>query len=620
VRVTVQNRVPEDRISHTMIWTQSVVPNPVRVEGPNHILADGPPEGVFPVDISLWSDGRYTILARAYYYAGPGAPLQRLDTRVTLTVEGGPVPPRLRLTARDLEVEAGRPLVLTLSLDPPDAAVELVEAVLVSRGQELGPEHRIPLDQSELTVAAWDGLGELRVDTSGWYPQVLTCLAARAQLRAGSGTVTLTAAVPALSLVSPEGGSDPRVLRSYRGDREIRLITADPCMNTFPYPTCSAWRADGRDVFFESDRAGPDGDRTAGERQLMMADIETGSVTHLATLGLEPVEPYGPFHVSASSQYHTDYAAGADLLVYYDMTGHRMYTLRPGGVPVEVLHETSGRIGDPPAIARDGSRILYYTILPGPTESRYFTGLTSAIFTLDIDPGTGAALGPPTLVYAYPWRKSPPREGRVDFSGLIGCDHVQFCPRDPTQIMFAHEGGFPRNGEPENTRIWCMNDDGSNLRSMAPEQEAGNFYTHEVYGPSGRFIYTVWSGSVARIEVETGGFECVYRAGAPLRACHIAVSPDEAWIAADMLGGFGQDSSGNGIGGLFLIETATGEATFLAAFPAGGGHPRHVHPNFSPDGTRVGFTLAQGRSHSQIAWIDIRDLVASTEPHSSEGD
>lgn len=613
VRIGVQNRVPGDRVDHTMVWTQQPVPNPLRIEGANHILADGHPAGVVPLNLSLWADGAYILQVRAYYYASPTAPLHRLDTRTTVRVQGGPPPPRLRLTAAASPVPVGGVLTLSLTLDAPEALGELLGAVLVSRGQDLGELKRIPLTQSELELATWSALGDLQVATAGWRSQVVTCLAARARFRPRAGTqpVVLTATLPAVGIGSPDAGTGDRTLVSYRGDRPIHRITADPCMNTFPYPTCTAWRRGGRQVFFESDRARPDGTRLAGERQLLMADVETGEVTHLATLGLEPVEAYGPFHVSASSQYHTDYAPEADLLVYYDMTGHRMYTLRPGGTPVAVLHETAGRIGDPPAIAGDGRRILYYTILPGPTESRYFTGLTSAIFTLDIDPETGAATGPPRRVYAYPWRKSPPRDGPVDFGGLIGCDHVQFCPADPRQILFAHEGGYARNGQPENTRIWAMNDDGSNLRPLAPAEEVGSYYTHEVYGPSGRFVYTVWGGSVARIEVGTGRFECLYRAQKPLSACHIAVSPDERWIAADMLGGFGQDADGNSLGALFLIEAATGQATFLAAFPAGGGHPRHVHPTISPDGTRIGFTLAQGRSHSQLAWIDISDVVGA---------
>ncbi len=610
LRLQVLDRVPGDRVHHCMIWTPQPVPSPLRVEGANHILADGNPDGVFPLAPALWPDGTYTIMARAYYYASPDAALQRLDTRVTLRVQGGPPPPRLRVTPGAATVLSGEILTLTLTVDNPGCLGEFADAVLLSRGQDLGPRQRLPLEQAETVLASWPALGELHLDTTGWRAQSLTCLAVRARFRPrpGGQPVNLATPVPAVTVREADHEPDPRVLPSWRGDRPIHLLTTDAAMNAFPYPTCSAWRKGGRQVFFESDRARPDGTRVAGERQLLMADVETGNVTHLATLAAEATDAYGAFHVGASSQYHSDYAPEADLLVYYDMTGHHLYTLRPGSTPVEVLHETQGRIGDPPAIARDGTRLLYYTILPGPNPSRYFTGLSSAIFTLDLDPRTGAALGPPHLVYAYPWRKSPPQEAAVGFNNLIGCDHVQFCPTDPRRLLYAHEGGYPRNGAPENTRIWCMNDDGSQNRPLAPAQEQGSYYTHEVYGPSGRFVYAVWGGSVARIEVETGRFECVYRAQKPLLACHLAVSPDERWLAADMLSGFGQDGDGNSLGALFLIETASGAATFLAAFPAGSGHPRHTHPNFSPDGTKIGFTLAQGRTHSQLAWVDVTYL------------
>ncbi len=612
VTCKVADRVEGDRVDHYMVWTQGQpVPNPLRVEGPNCIVADGNRTGVFDLDVSLWQDATYVLRLRAYYYASKDAVLQRIDGTVTVKVAGGAPPPMLQVKVDNEQVTAGQPLTLSLELQNGERYGELVETTLVNRGQQLTGTQEIPLDQAEVVLDTWKGPGKHSIDTTGWRGQVLRCLAVQARYRVAGQeqTTTWTGAVPRITVIAPGAATDPRLMMSYRGSRPIHLITNDAYMNSFPYPTCQSWRSNGREVFFESNRPRPDGTLVKGERQLMMADVETGKLTHLATLGVEDTSIYGEFHTGGSSQYHSDYAPGADLLVYYDMTGHHLYTLRPGGAPVEVLHETQGYIGDPPAISRDGTEILYYIIFPGPKQNRYFAGMTSAIFTLRIDPATGKAVGEPHMVYAYPWRKTPFTDAPRTANNWIGVNHVQFCPTDTNRIMYAHEGGYSRNGEPENNRVWHLRVDGSDNRSLAPAEEKGTYYTHEVYGPLGQYVYAVWGGSVARFEVDSGRFEAVYKMERPLVAGHIGVSPDEKWVAADMHAGFGLDNDGNPIGGLFLIETATGKATFLAAFPAGPGHPRHIHPNFSPDGTRVGFTMSDGRGGSQLAYVDVADLV-----------
>lgn len=621
IRLTTTGRLPGDRVDHYMIWTSGrPVPNPLRIEGSNYILADGSKDGVFPLEVSQWEDGAYVIHARSYYYAAPGAPLQRLDDTLPLHVHGGPLPPRLTVTPATTTITTGDGLRLRVDVQRAGRLGRPQHLSLVSLGQQVRLDESPALDRSEFPVADLSP-GRVSVPTEGWRPQVLRCLAVRAHFPKTSGrpALTLIARLPPLTIEPQSGARDPRVLPSYRGSRPIHLLTVGPGMHTFPYPTCQSWRKGSRYVFCETDGPRPDGRRIEGERQLMMVEVATGRQVHLATLGVENTAGYGRFHRATSSQYHSDYAPGADLLVYYDMTGHNLYTLHPGGKPVRVLHESNATIGDPPAIARDGSRLCYYVIAPGPTPSRYFTGTTSMIFVLDLDPRTGEARGKPKMVLAYPWRKTPFRDGPVDWRSTISCNHVQLCPTDPDRVGYAHEGGYPRTGEPENTRVWTIRADGTDNRPVAPEHEKGTYYTHEVLGPLGRYEYVVWGGSVARLTPATGAFECVYKATGVLRAGHIAVSPDENWIAADIMGGLGEDDSGNPVGGVFLIETATGNATFLVAFPCGRSHPRHPHPNFSPDGTKVGFTVASGRSGSQIAYVDVTDIVRQPAPGGTPG-
>lgn len=613
IRLATTERVPGDWVDHYMLWTsRQLVPNPLRVEGPNYIVADGSKTGVFALDVSMWADGLYAVHCRSYYYAGKKAALQRLDTIVKVCIKGGPEPPRLVATPLAPKVRVGELLRLRVEVKRGKRLGKPESVALISNGQQIRPGPMAPLERSVFPIAGLT-LGVTAVPTVGWRPQVLRCLAVHASFRppGGTGTMVLASSLPLIAIMPKTGTLDAHRMLSYRGDRTIHLLTTGPGMHTFPYPTCQSWRADGKFVFYEGDGPRPDGTRVRGERQLMMLEAATGRQTHLASLPVENTDAYGPFHLRVSSQYHSDYAPGADLLVYYDMTGHHLYTLHPGRKPVEVLHETSGILGDPPAISRDGSRICYYVIAPGPTSSHYFTGRTSMIFVLDIDPGTGKALGAPRMVLAYPWRKAPFTDAPADWRASIACNHVQVCPGNRDRIGYAHEGGYVRNGEPENTRVWTVRADGSDNRSLGAAQEKGTYYTHEVFGPLGQYEYAVWGGSVARLTVANGAFKCIYRTSGALRAGHIGVSPDEKWIAADIGRGLGEDCDGNPVGGLFLIETATGTATFLAAFPVGWGHPRHVHPNFSPDGRKIGFTLAAGRSGAQIAYVDVSDLVDS---------
>ena len=61
---------------------------------------------------------------------------------------------------------------------------------------------------------------------------------------------------------------------------------------------------------------------------------------------------------------------------------------------------------------------------------------------------------------------------------------------------------------------------------------------------------------------------------------------------------------GNPMSGVLLVDIETGEQRILCRFPRHQKHPGHPHPNFSPDGTKIAFTLADG-DYSQVAVVDI---------------
>lgn len=385
----------------------------------------------------------------------------------------------------------------------------------------------------------------------------------------------------------------------------MHIITDTPGINTIGYPTCRTWSADGRSLFIESSRPRSDGTAVHGERQLLKVDIADGKVTHLATLDAEDVAQYGKAHRIISSQYHADYAPETNTLVYYDMTAHNMYLLDlDTGRRERILHEPEGTIGDPPSISMDGTRITYYVIYPA-VENRFFTDLNSVIFVLDIDPATLKPIGEPRVVVAFPGVKGT--KYAQDPTDRIHVDHCQINPTNKDHISYAHEfSARYADGSLPKTRLWQVMADGTGRKPLC-RMDPGEGHTHEVFGPKGKTVYFASIGYVFSVDFESGRKTMVCDAR-KYGACHIAVSPDERWIAADMWLGEGNDEHGNPISGILLVDTRTGKQTVVCKFPRKQGHPGHPHPNFSPDGTKIAFTLADG-PNTQVGWVDVSEVI-----------
>lgn len=133
-----------------------------------------------------------------------------------------------------------------------------------------------------------------------------------------------------------------------------------------------------------------------------MADTQTGDLFWLATLEVEDTAKYGPGHVRVASNYHADYAPAVHRVVYYDMMGHHLYLLDLNTGRREPLFTMkSGTIGDPPSIAADGSRVVFYAAQAGPAENEWYCGRTFTIFGLDVDAASGKAKGRPYVISSY---------------------------------------------------------------------------------------------------------------------------------------------------------------------------------------------------------------------------
>jgi hypothetical protein len=420
--------------------------------------------------------------------------------------------------------------------------------------------------------------------------------AAIAMAVAGGGFLSLAAAEP--ETPTP---AQPKELKL-----EIHYVTHEPCLNTIAYPTCHTWSADGKWLFIESTRPRPDGIiGHKNERQLLKVNIETGETVHLATLEVEDTKQYGEGQVGASSQYHTDYAPEANVLLYYDMTGHNMYLMDVAtGRSNRILHEPEGTIGDPPSITPDGKRVVYYVLFRA-LPNRFLGGVISVIFALDVDPATLQPTGEPKVITAWPSRLDPAVAHRGP-NGVI-VNHSQVNPKDHDHYCYAHEfGGARTDGSLLLTRCW-ENRHGIDRPLDIPTDLQGQ--THEVIGPLGTSLYFVENWHVSAVDFATYQKRRICE-DSPLRPSHITVSPDEKWIAADKWGGDEPAEDGLLHSGIILIETATGDTQLICEFLRGASHPRHPHPSFSPDGTRIAFVVSDGPETSQVAWVDVGGIVS----------
>lgn len=389
----------------------------------------------------------------------------------------------------------------------------------------------------------------------------------------------------------------------------VHILTSGAGPKTHFYPTCRSWSPDGAAVYYEQVSEAVDGAQTRRVMSLRQVDVRTGQSKDLAVYRMPPKFESGEREVLPDDWFHADSSASG-LIVYFDDGGHNLYLMDPATGRRELLwREDEGAIGAPPSISRDGRRVCYYASFPL-KDNRWFERGVHAIFTVDVDTGTLRPQGEPRLVYAFPRRRMGPWQ--PDQQGFVFVNHVQLNPVDADLIGFAHE----RRGKPQYPgvvakRIWTIRVDGSELRAPARQDWENETHTHEVFGPQGRHIYFVsWkrdNSSVCRVDLQTGEQQEIFSSARFPN--HISISPDEKWVVADDWLPAGRDEHGNPVCTLTLANVETGENRVIAEFPRGEKHPFHPHPVFSPDGKKVVFTMMDGTGSSQVAVVDVAEVI-----------
>jgi hypothetical protein len=353
-------------------------------------------------------------------------------------------------------------------------------------------------------------------------------------------------------------------------------------------------------LFVESSGPGPDGLVRKGVRHLLAIDVETRETEFLAEL--ESSGPDGPL-----GHYTFDYAPGANCIVHHDLAGKNLFLLnldtKKRGL---LLHEPEGTIASPPSISTDGTRVVWWAMMPS-IENRFFDNYTTVIFALDVDPAACAAKGPPRVVQAYPrrkgqtWTRERPGDG-------VHINHPQINPTDNDHICYSHEMlGSKPDGTPDRCRLWETRVDGGGNRPLVP-QPAGLDFTHEVIAPDGKSLIFPYMHGVGQVFFGTLERRSIYY-NPHLCPGHLTVSPDMKWIAGDTWGAW-KNPEGKVFQTIMMFDVATRKFANLCWIPRSKGHPGHPHPNFSPDGRRIAFTHLDDGGHTQVAFIDVARVQA----------
>jgi hypothetical protein len=385
---------------------------------------------------------------------------------------------------------------------------------------------------------------------------------------------------------------------TFRDLCEIHMVT-EGAHHNHAYPTCRTWSRDGRQVFAESRGPGPDGDPNRGEIHLVAIDVETSLQRHLATI------PPIPGYDHATAYYVFDYAPAANCIVYQDQAGKHLHLLNlDTGKSGVVYHEPEGTIREPPTIATDGTRIAWWATFPS-IENRFFDNYVTVIFALDVDLVTCRTVGEPRIIDVYPrrkgktWTREKPRDG-------VHINHPQINPRDKDHICYSHEMlGAEPDGSVAMSRLWHVRVDESRKEPLI-RQPAGLHFTHEVIAPDGKSLIFPYMFGVGQVFFDTGEARSIYYN----RDCcpgHLTVSPDQKWITGDTWGDW-IDPQGRRVQSIMMFDVATRKCAHLCWIPRAAGHPGHPHPSFSPDGTRIAFTMLDDQGVCQVAYIDVRDV------------
>ena len=154
-------------------------------------------------------------------------------------------------------------------------------------------------------------------------------------------------------------------------------------------------------------------------------------------------------------------------------------------------------------------------------------------------------------------------------------------------------------------RLWEVMADGSSNRPLV-RQKAGLHFTHEVIAPDGKSLIFPYMHGVGQVDFDTLESRSLYY-NPDCCPGHLTVRPDQKWIAGDTWGPWTNDA-GEPIQSVMMFNIESRKCAHLCWIPRSKGHPGHPHPNFSPDGSKIAFTMLVD-DYCQVAVVDVSEVM-----------
>lgn len=176
-------------------------------------------------------------------------------------------------------------------------------------------------------------------------------------------------------------------------------------------------------------------------------------------------------------------------------------------------------------------------------------------------------------------------------------NHGMICPTNPEIMFFAHEG----DTRYITNRLWIYNDITGEMYNTAKQNldENGNLgdcFGHESWAPDGKGLYFVKypispvpPKGICYVDIETREIKLLY-SGFPY--WHVGVSSDNKYLLADTVIDYKTTD-------VVVIDTTDGSETRIDTVKVEN-HPRHAHPQMSPDNKTVIYTAVSENGKSSV--------------------
>lgn len=199
---------------------------------------------------------------------------------------------------------------------------------------------------------------------------------------------------------------------------------------------------------------------------------------------------------------------------------------------------------------------------------------------------------PRSFVFRYDLQKD---KAEVVTGGHARLTHVSLHPEDPDRLLYCHDGPWYQV-----QRMWRADMRADRVEPVIAQQKGLEAIGHEFFTPSGRvgaqYSYRYkpdmpfFQFADLFVNLDGSGQERFYYLYQ--RTKHVSVGPDETLGVGDVAALSAEMKDPERYLSLiwYRVEDHRAEVSLLCAHDASGSKAAHVHPVFTPDGTRILFS------------------------------